>query len=202
MLKIRINDILKQSVAASGHYAEPFQDRLEELLDDANDMVRALRRMASHLRPAMLDDLGLQAAIEWLAQDSAQCLNIRVLTRFAIGVDELIDPVRITIYRLIQEALTNVGKHAQAKQVQITLEWDADILIASIQDDGVGPQDHNEQSECPKWGLIGLRERAAQLGGILKVDANPVGGYRLLMQIPHAKPPTMNEPKMQLEVVS
>jgi two-component system sensor histidine kinase UhpB len=202
VLKIRINDILKQSVAANGHYAQPFQDRLEELLDDADDMVRALRRMASHLRPAMLDDLGLQAAIEWLAQDSAQCLNIHVQTRLALGVDELMDPVRITVYRLIQEALTNVGKHAQAKQVEITIDWDADTLIASIQDDGVGPQDHSVQAERPKWGLIGLRERAAQLGGTLKVDANPSGGYRLLMQIPQAKPPIMNEPAMLLEIVS
>ncbi len=188
VLKIRIHDLLKQSSAVSSLSADFFQNLLEELLDDANDMMRALRSIASHLRPTMLDDLGLAAAIEWLAKSHAQYLTIDIQTHCAQGLDDLGDPIRITIYRLVQEALTNVGKHAKASKAMITVTWDEDTLVASIQDDGVGVTKAQIRSDQPSWGLIGLKERASQLGGMLLANENPQGGYLVTMRIPQARP--------------
>jgi len=95
----------------------------------------------------------------------------------------VVDPVRVATYRLVQEALTNVGKHAHAHTVEIRVWLDGDSLTVQVSDDGVGAHTRLQRSNA-SWGLIGLRERAAQLGGRFSVERNAKGGTTVIMQVP------------------
>ncbi|MBT9504330.1 MAG: sensor histidine kinase, partial [Burkholderiaceae bacterium] len=168
------------------------RDRMLEMLDDT---VAAVRRIAADLRPLMLDDLGLNAAVEWLARESARRLGIEVTVR----LDEQEPPIdhRATtaLYRMVQEALTNVARHAHATDVRIELRVQGQELVLTVQDNGRGFPSGATRKEG-SFGLMGMRERAYLLGGELLVDNPPGGGGRITVRLPL---PAAGDPPTPLE---
>jgi two-component system, NarL family, sensor histidine kinase UhpB len=159
--------------------------RVQAMLEMVDDTVASVRRIASDLRPLMLDDLGLNAAIEWLVRESAKRSGLCITAR----LDETALPahqeatVGIAIFRITQEALTNVARHAQATQVQIELKQVDGHLCLRVDDNGKGfcnPPKRPNHSH----GLIGIRERVFSLGGQFDIANGPQRGAQLTVRIP------------------
>lgn len=148
-----------------------------------DELVSSVRRIAADLRPAMLDDLGLAAAIDWLAADCAAQSGLHVVAHCDTQDEGMADEARTAAYRVVQEALTNIRRHASARRVDIDVHSSEQELMVRVTDDGVGmaPQSANKRGS---YGLVGMRERARQLGGGLHVGAGPTGGTRIEWRIP------------------
>ncbi|WER50271.1 PAS domain-containing sensor histidine kinase [Cupriavidus sp. WKF15] len=158
-------------------------DAMDEVIDDA---VASVRRIASDLRPALLDELGMLPAIEWLANDFANRYGLAVSVD---GVDaEVPEQTAIAMFRIAQEALSNVIRHADATAVQIHLTEKESQIELQIQDDGVG-WDKQPSGAGPRksLGLLGIRERARLLGGAVSIDSTPGKGFCLMVQVPQVK---------------
>jgi hypothetical protein len=158
--------------------------KMEAMLKDA---VAATRRIASGLRPLMLDDLGLVPAVDWLVEGFSQRNGIPC--DLAVGSAELKLPSAqaTAVFRIIQESLVNVGKHARASQVKVSIERDDGVLTVGILDDGIGfsPQGPRKPNS---YGLLGLRERASLLGGEVAITSAPGQGTHVLVRLPLASP--------------
>lgn len=158
-------------------------ERLAPLVDMVDETVASVRRIATELRPLMLDDLGLNAAIEWLTRDSARRLGIEI----TLSLDDSDAPIgaaaTIGLYRMVQEALTNIARHSQASQAHIQTRLTGAGLELTVQDNGVGFTDESMHREG-SHGLMGLRERALMLGGELEVGNLPGGGACITVRLP------------------
>jgi len=180
-----LHDELGQRLAAlkMDLAALPEQPVLEPLVTAVDEVIAATRRIAADLRPAMLDDLGLAAALKWLIDGWQR------RTGLAISIDAdpvacvLNDAAAVTVYRIVQEALTNVLRHAQASRVHIRLRNTASELIVTVEDDGRGlaPGDIDKRESS---GLLGMRERARLYGGVARVDNTREGGCRVEVRLP------------------
>jgi signal transduction histidine kinase len=137
----------------------------------------------SDLRPSVLNDLGLVAAIEWLVHDFEEHAGIQCIVNADVGEPEVPDEVAIALFRIAQEALTNVAKHARAATATVSLHLDANRLVLEISDDGIGiASDWN--SKKGSFGLIGMRERAIAIGGELHVLSGLKSGGRIRVEVP------------------
>jgi signal transduction histidine kinase len=156
--------------------------RIEELLKEAESQ---LRRYSHELRPTILDDFGLVAAIRFLADGVVKRANLEVRIKSTFA-GRLPATVETAAYRVVQEALNNVIKHGKASQVQIDIRRDVGKLSCSIRDNGVGFDAAAEHAgNKPRGiGLIGMRERMNAIGGNLSIEAVPGEGTRVLMQFP------------------
>ena len=171
---------LKQQLAAPPRSLSDKLNDMEALLDGA---VAATRRISSDLRPMMLDDLGLVPATEWLVQSFSERTGIPCRFALANPELELRDPHATTVFRIVQEALTNVTKHARASHVEVTLEERNGELVVRVRDDGVGFS--LQDSRKPhSYGLVGLRERAYLLGGQVEIESGPGAGTRIEARLP------------------
>src|SRR5213082_778181 len=148
-----------------------------------DDMIVTLRRIASDLRPRTLDDLGLAAALEWQGQEFEKRTGIKchlVLPQEPLNLD----PERSTaIFRIFQESLTNVTRHAQATGVDATLEIAEDQLIFRVHDNGKG-FDPEEAKAKKSLGLVGMQERALLLQGEVRIEGIPGSGTTMILRIP------------------
>jgi PAS domain S-box-containing protein len=156
--------------------------KLAQMLAMLDEAVASTRRIAADLRPLVLDDLGLGAAIEWLAQSFGQRTGVKV----DLEVDEDLDlpePWATGVFRIVQESLANVAKHAQAQSVRVQVLHEAGELVLCVHDDGVGfrPADPRKPQSL---GLVGLRERAHLLHGRVQVSSAPGQGTRVEARIP------------------
>jgi signal transduction histidine kinase len=148
-------------------------------------MFRTVRDLALGLRPSMLDDLGLRAALEWLVRDVSRRSGIDVEVRIEGAVDTLPDGYQTCVYRAIQEALTNAVRHARTKAARVDVVAAADGLRISVADNGVG----FDTSRPPQGlGLRGIEERVRDLGGRLSIRSAPGQGTALFMELPMAAP--------------
>lgn len=175
---------LKMDLSTLTHdiHNRAYERRVAAMIDMLDETVASVRRIASDLRPMMLDDLGLNAAIEWLGRESAQRMGIEVTVRLG-EVDPALDSQASTaVYRMVQEALTNVARHARATDVSIDMRQSGSELVLTVQDNGIGfPSTRRKEGS---FGLIGIRERAYLLGGTLDVDNPPGGGGRITVRLP------------------
>lgn len=164
-----------------GHNPELFRmaERMRELAEGTIDVVR---QIASNLRPAALD-LGLVPAIEWLLDDLQKRSEIRC--RLYVCDDELaMDEARATVvFRLVQESLTNIARHARAGQVEVSLARENDRLRLRIADDGCG-FDPQAADKLRSFGLLGMRERVLALDGSLAFDSSPGRGTMVSIELP------------------
>jgi signal transduction histidine kinase len=153
---------------------------MSQLLDTAGE---AVQRIVTELRPVVLDELGLEAAVEWYLAEFQQRMGIAWRLRSRLGETDL-DPERSTaLFRILQEALTNVARHAEATAVDIRLAAKEDRIILAVTDNGRGiPADKIADSQS--LGLLGMRERARALGGDVVVRANPGGGTAVEASLP------------------
>ena len=153
---------------------------MQVLLDGT---VAAARRISADLRPLMLDDLGLVAACEWLAHNFQLRTGKRCEMVLGAGDLDLADPYATAVFRVLQESLTNVAKHAEASQVEVTLERSGDTVNLTVRDNGRGFAT-GEPRKQGSYGLVGLRERAHLLGGEVRVESAPGQGTFIEMRLP------------------
>ena len=160
------------------------QASIDELLRTADLAMEGLHRLALNLRPPSLDRYGLVPALEqWLAALERQCgLHVKLV---ALGLDaeRLPDDLEIALYRLIQEALTNVTRHAQASQAGVVVERRKDRITMIVEDNGRG-FDVDAALHSGRLGLLGMRERAAMLGGVLTIESAPGQGTTIYLDVP------------------
>ena len=145
--------------------------------------VSASRRISADLRPLMLDDLGLTAAADWLAHNFTNRTGIPCELVIGSGDLDLPDPYATAVFRVLQESLTNIAKHAQATQVEATLEREADDVVLTVHDNGKGFETGGARKPG-SFGLVGLRERAYLLGGEVAVRSSPGQGTTVELRIP------------------
>jgi signal transduction histidine kinase len=161
-------------------------DRALALLDDG---LASIRGVTQDLRPALIDDIGLVTALRALADDSADRFGFGVSVDLPPDLPKVGEDAELALYRALQEALSNVARHARAKHVQVALVASARDLRLTVTDDGAGfPSgvDIAALERSGHLGLAGMRERLAALGGQLTISARPGGGAMLTAQVPTA----------------
>lgn len=161
---------------------EVFRYRLENLKQLNSDAMRTLRDLAMGLRPSMLDELGLQAALEWQGREFSRHTGVPASVDVIGELDDLADAQRTCIYRVVQEAFTNCARHAKAKNVAVSIRAEKDSIIVIVQDDGVG-----FKSSAPTRGgigLLGIKERVQALDGKMSISSAPRKGTTIQVQIP------------------
>jgi two-component system sensor histidine kinase DegS len=168
---------------------KPALETLKRLQAMTADSLKELQRVISDLRPSHLDDLGLAAALRWY------CGRLQELTPLTIRLDisgderTLDEAVRITIFRIIQESLNNIVKHAQASHVEVSLEFREKSARIRVRDNGVGfDLDLVRLNRIGRasLGLAGMEERAALLGGTVSVQSRPGYGAEVEAVIPYS----------------
>jgi PAS domain S-box-containing protein len=157
--------------------------KLDSTVQLVGDMVVTLRRIASELRPRTLDDLGLPAALESQAQEFESRTGIRCSVIFPQEPPILDADTSTAIFRIFQESLTNVARHAHASQVEARLELDVQHLVFQVHDNGRG-FDPEEAKARRSLGLVGMQERAFLLNGDLKIEGVPGAGTTMTLRIP------------------
>ena len=157
---------------------------MNELIDGT---VGAIRRIAADLRPVMLDDLGLPAAVEWLVAEFARRHCIKTDLQISNEAMEFEKTTATAIYRMIQEALNNVARHARASQVQVRMTREDGHDIITVADDGCGFATEDERKP-DSFGLLGMRERAQLLGGTISVESSSGGGTTVQIVVPASTP--------------
>ena len=147
--------------------------------------VASVRRIAADLRPVMLDDLGLVPAIEWLVNDFTHRYRITVDRDIAPADTAFTSAAATTVFRIVQEALTNVARHADATHVKLALKVEDGYCMLRIADNGHGAAEtvHDERDR-PSFGLIGIRERAHMLDGTVTIDNRPGTGFTITVALP------------------
>jgi len=151
-------------------------DRVRVMVEGATAMVR---NMALLLRPSMLDDIGLPAAIEWQAREVSRPTGVRIRVS-ADGIPDLPDEHKTCVFRIVQEALNNICRHANANSVEITLRATDPWLVVTVQDDGRGFQPDRVKG----LGLAGMQERVESLGGSIKITSGPGKGTLIEVALP------------------
>ena len=162
--------------------------RIDAMIEMVDDTVATVRRIATELRPLMLDDLGLNAAIEWLADSWSRRMGVAVKLHLRAADPALDDAVNIALYRMVQEALTNITRHAHATQVCIEVQQIGSELQLTVMDNGIGFDEASIYREG-SYGLVGMRERALMLGGRLDIGSSPKGGGRVTVHLPLGSAP-------------
>jgi signal transduction histidine kinase len=159
----------------------PLSHAIVESRELVDAMVRTVRDLAQGLRPSMLDDLGLQSALEWHVRDFTRRFGLPVDLRIESALDGLPDQYRTCIYRVVQEAMTNCARHSGAGRVDVTLRQEGALLTITIADDGVGMQ---PVPRTAGLGLRGLEERVRELDGQMTIGTSPRGGTMLTIALP------------------
>ena len=158
--------------------------RLTESIQSINDGVKAVRAICSGLRPGVLDDLGLAAAIEWQASEFASRNGVRCEVSVP-PVDLHMDGDRATAaFRIFQECLTNVIRHAQAKSVRVSLCQEDENILLVVEDDGIGFCESDLSNSLGSLGLLGMKERAQFCGGEVQISSSPGKGTTVTVRVP------------------
>jgi signal transduction histidine kinase len=158
-----------------------FSDAMAECRRLSDTMLRTVRDLALLLRPSMLDDLGLQPALEWHARDFRRRYGLRLNLRVHGDINAIPEQYRTCVYRIVQEALTNCARHARASQVDVTVSREADRLRLAIADDGIG---FDVDGPRAGLGLVGIQERVRELDGDVSMQSLRGGGTRLSIALP------------------
>jgi two-component system sensor histidine kinase UhpB len=149
------------------------------------DTAKDIRDVMAELRPPVLDDYGLIAALRWYCGQFSERTGIATMVQGDESMARVSMAVETSLFRIAQEGLTNVAKHAQASQVTVTLERVPEGVRLAIVDDGVGfdPESVRWTVEQPRWGLLAIRERAAAVGGQLHVKSEPGQGTEVVVEV-------------------
>ena len=148
----------------------------------AEASVNVIRNMTLLLRPSMLDDFGLVPALEWQAREVSKRSGMRVQVSADEGTGELPDALKTCIYRVVQEALNNCARHAQARSVKVMVEQERNRLVLTVEDDGRG----FDAQRVRGLGLVGMEERVHHLGGVFIVRSHPGAGTKVAVELPLA----------------
>jgi PAS domain S-box-containing protein len=196
-----LHDLVGQNLNALGinlnllrrHLPEATPELVRSQLDDSLALVQetsaSIRRVMENLRPPMLDDFGLVATLHWYGAQFASRTGIAVTVQGQEPTPRLAAPLESALFRIVQEGLTNVAKHAQATQVTVTVAADDGGVRLVVADDGVGfnlahlvpPDGHRG------WGLITMAERAEAVGGCCRIESQPQQGTRVVVEVADSK---------------
>ncbi len=157
--------------------------KLREMSGLIGTTMASLRRICTELRPSILDEFGLTAAVEWQAEEFSRRTGIPCEFKADTGETELDPDLSVAVFRIFQETLTNIIRHAQAGRVQIDLLLQDGVLELCVCDDGQGMTIQDEDRR-QRFGLIGIRERVRDFGGELRIDTGPETGTRIEVRIP------------------
>lgn len=157
--------------------------RFDDAIILVDEMVKSIRRIGTELRPSIIDDLGLNAAMEWQVFEFGQRSGIVV--KFKNTFDDInINPaISISLFRILQESLTNIARHSKAKQVRINLEKTGNNILLMIQDDGIG-FNKTSKKNGRAFGLLGINERVAMLNGQSSIETAPGKGTNIKVVLP------------------
>ena len=178
---------IKMDLASVGRKATKRQTQLRAKVESAiqlvDSLIISLRRIASDLRPSTLDDLGLSAALEWQAQEFERRTGVQCRITLSQELSALDSERSTAIFRIFQESLTNVARHANATRVEARVEEEGGWLIFQVRDNGKG-FDAEEAKARKSLGLVGMRERALLLNGEIQIEGVAGGGTTLTLRIP------------------
>jgi two-component system sensor histidine kinase UhpB len=167
---------------------EAAREQMADLRRAAARTLDEVGRLARGLRPAVLDELGLVPAVEQLALDHTQAHGVAVdVSAVGFGAERLPRVVETTVYRVVQEALTNTAKHAGASTASVVLQRRGNVLQAIVSDDGCGFDVEATLRTPAAWahlGLHGMRERAALAGGTVTIESTPGEGTTIYVRVP------------------
>ena len=186
-----VHDVLGQALTAlkmetewaASHLQDgETEERLHEIAEHINETIETARRIAHELRPGILDDFGLGAAVEWYAKRTAERsgLTIRIGT---VEHPSLPDELQLAVFRICQELLTNVLRHAEASEIDISIASVGSNLMLSVKDNGRGMPSGKDREDS-SLGMLGIRERLGPWKGRLEVDSKPTVGTRVEVLIP------------------
>lgn len=174
-------------MALDGH---PALRQLNEMQGMTAQMIADLRRLTRDLRPNYLEDLGLVPALDMLAKDASVSLGVPVTFQVSGSGCRLPPEVELALYRMVQEALSNVARHAQASAAEVNLRFGPDVISLTVTDDGRGfdvPDSPAEMAPEGHYGLLGLHERAELIGGRLTIQSAPAHGTTVLVSLPYQR---------------
>lgn len=181
------------------------RDRIADTRMLAHRTLRAIRNLSTDLRPSALDDLGLIPALRWYIKEYQQKFALEVSFHSSGFKERLPTTLETALYRIVQEALTNIAKHAHAHSVVVILKDEADAIYITITDDGHGFD--AEQLRKPPgpgqergWGLVGMRERAGLLDGTLTIESSTGQGTSIAARIPHQPPLTQKKGRTEVSM--
>jgi signal transduction histidine kinase len=161
---------------------EKGQEIVQRIKTLAERTLQEVRNIALLLRPSMLDDLGLVAAVEWYAREMSRRGESEVDVRAENVTEDLADDLKLCVYRVVQEAVNNAQRHAQAKNVRLELEQASGVIRVKVADDGNG----FDAKRIRGMGLLGMEERVKRLGGRITVDSRPGVGTTVVAELPLA----------------
>jgi PAS domain S-box-containing protein len=193
-----LHDDTAQRLIALSHQLEDFarnksqlslkdQQILTGLREQAKEALQEVRYFTQDLRPPILDDLGLLPALEWLTDDLKEHCGLETDLAVLGNQRRLSPEAELLLFRILQEALNNVKRHAKATRVKITIEFNKDKTKATISDNGIGfkvPKALGDLSRAGKLGLVGMDERAQLLGSSLTIESKPGSGTTVLVEAP------------------
>ncbi|HEX5830276.1 MAG TPA: histidine kinase [Gemmatimonadaceae bacterium] len=158
--------------------------RLEETRALAEQAVEEVRSLAHSVHPRVLDDLGLPAALAWLARQTRERTGVDVVVDTGVARDAVPAPAGAVLYRVAQEALRNVVRHAGAERARIALSIAAGVVTIEVRDDGRGFDVAEAERRRPGMGLFAIRERVALADGVVKIESGAGSGTRVIASVP------------------
>jgi signal transduction histidine kinase len=168
--------------------------KIRETVEVVDRTIEGIRRIIGKLSPLVLQELGLVAAIRKEAKDLARNTGVKARVMIAENVGRLASGTEQAIYRVVQEALHNVAKHAHAKNVTVQVERADELVQVVVEDDGVGIQSHSSNSRDHSFGLAGIKERVAMLGGTSRVISTKGKGTRIEISVPAGEEQVLDRP--------
>ncbi|MBN3759737.1 sensor histidine kinase [Burkholderia sp. Ac-20365] len=182
---LKMSVALMEATLATKTETAPLVPQTRALQKEIDAMAMSLRRIASDLRPPLLDDLGLTAALEWLAEDFTRRYGVVATVHIDADDPHFNEFASTNLFRIVQEALTNVVRHAGASRVRIELACTRDLVTLDIEDNGVGAT-LNLPAGSASFGLLGIRERIRQLQGTVSFASSPGEGFHISISVPVA----------------
>lgn len=169
------------------HQTADAESHLLELRHMTQTLLKGVRRIIGALRPIYLEDLGLPSALQMLAEDAGAAAGLRVAFASAGEPRRLTSEQEIAVYRIAQEALSNVTRHARARSARLEIGFESDRFVLAVEDDGIGftlPDPEAEPASAPHYGLMGMQERADLIHARLTLRSTPGGGTHLRLEVP------------------
>jgi len=182
-LSLMSNKLIERNESTPGTQLSDEIQSMTNLIDSA---IQAMRRLITELRPEVLEHHGLKAAIEWQAQEFQTRTKIPVEIRSDLETIEVNNRDSATaVFRMFQEALANIGRHAKASRVEATIQENKEFCIMQVKDNGVGISERDLLKDT-SFGLVGLRERAFLLHGDVDIQGAPNQGTTVTVRLPHS----------------
>ena len=158
-------------------------DQMHNTMKNIDKTMRTVRKIATELRPGILDDLGILAALEWQLKDFQKHTGIRCEWISSLENINLDEQETTALFRIVQETLTNVVRHAEATEVRVQLRKEANTYVLNVEDNGKGITKNNIDDKR-SLGLLGMRERTLALGGRIDVEGHTGRGTKVTVEIP------------------